>query len=180
MSKGKTSWKVKKSRYVLENPWIKVRRDDVDVGGEVLDYYILEEGPDVIIAALTSKNELLFNKTFKAGIWDNVIELPAGYIDKGNTPRQVALSELREETGYVASKLKKVGELYRSPLRSTQVTSVFLAQDLSFKGQDLEVDEKQNKVVKIKVEKALKMIKKGEIKDMASVAAVLMVEKLVT
>ena len=155
------AWKKISSKYVLKNRWIKVRQDDVDVGGKVLDYYILEDTPDVIVGALTDKKELLFIKIFKPGIWKEVIELPAGYIDKNKSAKQAAVSELKEETGYSAGKIEKIGELYRSPARSTQVTSVFLAQDLTKGKQNLEVDEKGIKVTPIKIDKAIKMIKKG-------------------
>ncbi|MFC1649610.1 hypothetical protein ACFL2C_02800 [Patescibacteria group bacterium] len=34
------NWDVIKSKYVLDNPWIKVRQNDIYIDGTVFDYYI--------------------------------------------------------------------------------------------------------------------------------------------
>lgn len=169
-------WDIKSSKYLIDNPWIKVRRDDTEVKGKILDYYIVELTNDVIVGGLTEKEELLFVKMYRPGIKKATIELPAGYKDKGKSYKQTALDELEEETGHKAGKIKKIGEFYRSPARMTQVTRAYLATDLEWVGQSLEIDEEELEIIPIDLKKAVKMIEKGEIKDMATIATMLMIK----
>lgn len=48
-----------------------------------------------------SSSELLLLKQYRPPIDQVVIEVPAGLIDRGETPEQCAVRELYEETGYV-------------------------------------------------------------------------------
>ncbi|MFC1649611.1 NUDIX hydrolase [Patescibacteria group bacterium] len=128
----------------------------------------------MIVVALSDKNEIILKREYRPGVQKMVFELPAGYIEKGETPRQAALSELQDEMGYKSRKIQKVGELYRSPKRLTQVTTVFLAKDLKWKGQNLEADEHGIEISFVPYKKVVKMIKDGEIKDMATIAAIMM------
>lgn len=68
--------------------------------GSQKDFQIYTEGPSVHILAITSENKVILVKQFRPGPEKILIELPAGYIDKNESPRQAAKRELREETGY--------------------------------------------------------------------------------
>lgn len=78
------------------------------------EYYIGPDGKEVSSAVLvvTEDNMLLAchstGKAFKDGNYD----LPKGHIDKGETAKEAAVRELREETGIKAkeSDLKDLGE----------------------------------------------------------------------
>lgn len=170
-------WKVKSSKYLIKNPWIKVRRDDIQIEDEVLDYYIVELKDDVIVAGLKEKDEFLFVRQYRPAANITSIELPAGYIDKHESGEDAARNELREETGYEPKIITYLGELHRSPTRIKQKQKVYFAEDLVWKGQELEIDEKHLEVLPIKINEAIKMIKKGKITDMATVASVYMVNE---
>lgn len=57
------------------------------------------------------------------------IELPAGYIDLGETGENAALRELKEETGYIPKKIIKVGEYYQDQGCSRAFNQCFVAID---------------------------------------------------
>lgn len=54
----------------------------------------------VVIIMTDDKNEkILLNKEYRMAVADYVYNFPAGLIDKGETPEQAAVRELKEETG---------------------------------------------------------------------------------
>jgi ADP-ribose pyrophosphatase len=171
-------WEVKSSKYLIDNPWIKVRKDDIQIKDEVLDYYVVEERDGVVVVALTEKKEIVLINQYKIGVSENALSLPSGYYEeKHGGYEYTAASELQEEAGFKAKRFKKIGSFYRAPGRHTQKVHVFLAEKLSPVKRKLEVDEEGIEVKLIKFGKVIEMIKSNDIKDMETIASVLMVKE---
>lgn len=102
-----------------------------------------KDGSAVIVLPLTSeKNSLIIvqPRVFtETGIG---IEIPAGYIDEGETPMMAAERELREETGYEAEELIPLTSFYQDQGISGAKNHAFLALNCHKKyEQDLDRDE---------------------------------------
>lgn len=78
------------------------------------------------------KETLLFVKQYRAGIEDTILEIPAGLLEKGETPLSCARRELQEETGYEAKKMTLLGQFYLSPGYSDEIIYLFLGEDLIY------------------------------------------------
>ena len=65
-----------------------------------------------IIAILEKETgpELLLQKQFRPPVDKVCIEIPAGLIDKGESPDDAAIRELKEETGYVGTVIRHEDE----------------------------------------------------------------------
>ncbi len=68
--------------------------------GEASDFYIKKEGPAVGILALTKDQQVILVKQFRPGPKEILDELPGGYVDENETPKEATERELLEETGY--------------------------------------------------------------------------------
>ena len=102
-----------------------------------------------------------------------VLEIPAGTLEKGEKPIKCAFRELEEETGYKAKKMTPLITFYPSIGYNTEVIHCFLASNLK-KISDLQLDEDEIlSVVKVDLNKLIKMIQNGKIKDSKTICAVL-------
>ena len=103
----------------------------------------------------------------------NVLEIPAGTLEKGENPKKCAFRELQEETGYKAKKMTPLIKYYPSVGYNLEVIHCYVASGLSQPG-DLELDEDEIiSVVKVPLKKLIKMILDGKIIDSKTICAVL-------
>lgn len=104
--------------------------------------YIVTEAPDWVIVIPEKENTFLMVKQYRHGEENLSIEFPGGVIDSGESPRQAAVRELREETGAIAGQLIHLGSMNPNPALFANHFHVFLAADLEFTGkQELDHDE---------------------------------------
>ncbi len=116
----------------------------------------------VSIVAITKDHGLLFVQQFRPPIAKEVIEFPAGLCEPNEEPAQAAGRELEEETGYRASEISK---LFFGPVSSglsSEVLTVFFAQDLKFVGKKCGKEERGITVYKVPLKKTEKWLKEQE------------------
>jgi len=97
-----------------------------------------------------------------------LIESCAGLLDEDNAEDCIR-RETEEETGYKISHIEKVFEAYMSPGSVTEILFFFIAEyEENMKvsnGGGLEEEQENIEVLEIDIERALQMVKTGEIKD---------------
>lgn len=130
-------------------------------------------GMDAVAVLPIMKNgDMLIEKQYRHNLDKYLFEIPAGMINKGETPREAAIRELQEETGYLAGKMTFMFKHYGAPGSHTQMLHVFLAEDLSMTKTNRDTEE-VIKVMEISMENALRMIKSNRIEDAKTMSAVL-------
>ncbi|MEA5594264.1 NUDIX hydrolase [Rivularia sp. UHCC 0363] len=167
-------WKILQSQMALNHPWCKVRQDEIELpNGQVVDDYFVYLKPDVaIILPITSDREVVFVKQYRHAIGDFFIELPAGGFNPEIESGEVAaVRELEEETGYIASQIKKIATLYDKPSKDTNQLHLYLAENVVKTGRiKLDITE-EIEVILIPIDAILDKIIKGEISVAGTVAA---------
>lgn len=83
----------------------------------------------VNIIALTPEDKVVLIRQFRHGTQANTTEIPGGMIDAGELPLEAAKRELREETGYTASKWVGLGVVEPNPAIQDNHCYMFLAVD---------------------------------------------------
>jgi ADP-ribose pyrophosphatase len=98
-----------------------------------------------------------------------LLELPAGTVDQGETVEATARRELLEETGYSARSLEKLGWFYTVPGSADEIIHVFLARGLTRGEQKLENYERIT--VEVYTEQRVRqMVANGDLHDAKTLA----------
>ena len=136
-------------------------------------YDLVSHKDSVTLLPLDSDGFVWFVSQFRMGCECQMLELPAGVMDDGESPETCASREIREETGMAAGNLQLLGSVYLAAGYSNEINHIFLATDLN--PAPLEMDEDEFLDVKrFSVEEIRKMIEKGELIDSKSLAALLL------
>ena len=145
---------------------------DLTIRGRKVKREILEHPGAAAMLAIDKDQKVLLVKQhrFPHGY---LLEIPAGTLEKGERPKTCAIRELKEETGYTATKMEHFLTYLPSVGYNTEKIHCFLASGLKqVSDQQLDTDEILS-VVKIDLKKLIRMIKLGKIKDSKTICAVL-------
>jgi ADP-ribose pyrophosphatase len=149
--------------------------EDEETGKRHKREVVVHPGAVVVLPFVDAENILLIrNRRYAVG--ENLIELPAGTLEKNEDPMNAAGRELVEETGYLAGRLKSLGDFFTSPGILSEKMYVFAAYDLTRAEAALEEGE-EIELAPASLAEAIDMIRFGQIKDAKTIATLLMYER---
>jgi ADP-ribose diphosphatase len=166
-------WMTQKSEIILDNKWIKVRRDTCSLpSGKTIDDYYLWVGNDfAMVFGLTTDDQVVLVKQYKHGAQDIVIELPAGLVnDSDSDPQSAAARELKEETGYEAENFIHLANVLTSSAKATTVAHLYLATGLAQVANPKLDSQESIEHFAVSQPELIQMIATGRIRDVNSIA----------
>ncbi|MAT45501.1 MAG: ADP-ribose pyrophosphatase [Anaerolineaceae bacterium] len=134
---------------------------------------LVKHNGSVTIVPLDEAGNIWFVRQYRLGAESQLLELPAGVLEREEDPLVCAAREVREEIGMGAKELQFLGDFYLAPGYSSEHMFVFLATGLFPEELPHDEDEFLN-TVKIPFPQVYEMAKKGELKDSKSLAALLL------
>ena len=137
---------------------------------------IVEHQGAVAIVALTDDDKVVLIKQFRKPIEQVIWEIPAGKLEIGETPKECAIRELKEETGYSAKNIKLIHKFFTSSGFSNQKIYIFLATGLTKGEHKFDEDEIIEKY-EIDINEARNMIIKNEIEDAKTAIGILLAKE---
>jgi ADP-ribose pyrophosphatase len=161
------------SRKVFEGRAVNLRIDTVKLpSGRETTREIVEHEDCVAIVALDDADEVLLVKQFRKPVEKELLEVPAGGIDAGESPEDAVRREMREETGFLPQKVEKLGGFYSTPGFCTEYLYLYLASDLVPK--PLKAEDTENiTLVRVPLAEIPGLISSGAICDAKSIAGLL-------
>jgi ADP-ribose pyrophosphatase len=175
------TWETIAAETKFSNPHLRVVVERVRTPAREREWTTVHRKNAVVIAAITAESKIvLINQeriSIRAAIW----EMPAGQIDDstdrdGKNAREVALRELREETGYElgpGGELIALGDFFSSPGFTDEREFLFAARpvQLSAIGHAQEESESIQDCREFSVAEINRMIADNTIRDANTLSA---------
>ena len=165
------AFEVVKSELVYQGQAFDIRRDQLQApDGRLYWVDIVSHPQAVTMIPIDPSGTIWFVRQYRHPGGQILLELPAGTMEEGETPKISAQREIREEIGMGASNLQRIGGFYMAPGYSSEYLHVYLAQELYENPLPGDQDEFIN-VEKIPAAQALSMAESGQIEDGKTLAA---------
>jgi ADP-ribose pyrophosphatase len=165
--------KILHSETVYQGNVFSVRQDRVSEPGDiVVTRDIVVHRGSVVVLPVFPDGDILLIRQYRHALGTILWELVAGRVEEGESRPASARRELIEETGYTASRVKEILEIFPSPGFVTERMWVFLATGLKAGAAQPEADELIT-AKKFSLRALEKMIRNGELHDGKSVASIL-------
>ena len=154
-----------------------VWEEDVQlVNGKKTRQSWIDHQPTVAVIAVNKKNELLLISQYRIPTNDQLLEIPAGSIDDGESPAECAQRELAEETGFRSGRLTELYAGYLLPGYCNEYMYFFLAEDLVYEPLCPDDDE-VIEVMPTPWDQVFDMLQNGRIRDAKTALGILLVDR---
>jgi ADP-ribose pyrophosphatase len=141
------------------------------------DYQMVDHADSVTILPVDENGQIWFVSQYRVGANADLLELPAGVIEKGESRLECAEREVQEEIGMAARNMQLLGSFFLAPGYCNEVNHVFLARELFPSSLSQDEDEYLN-VSSLGIEQTYQMAQAGKIQDAKSLAALLLARPL--
>ncbi len=125
------------------------------------------------IVPINKEGKIVLVRQFRYPAGYNLLEVPAGKLDKDETPKNCAKRELSEEIGARGGRMIHLTTFYTSPGFSDELLYLFMAID--FEREENHPDEDEFLyVLELGLDDAVSFIKNGKIKDAKTIIGILL------
>jgi ADP-ribose pyrophosphatase len=167
-------YKLIQSETLVQARPFNIRRDQVELpDGKPSTLVIVDHPGAVTLLPVDSQGRVWFVRQYRHATQQELLELPAGTLEKGEDPLVCAQREVREEIGMAAGNLEMLGEFFLAPGYSSEYMHVYLATGLTASPLKGDADEFLT-VERIPIKQVYTMAEEGELPDGKTLAALLL------
>jgi ADP-ribose diphosphatase len=102
---------------------------------------LVRHAPVAATVAVDAEGRVVLVRQARPAAGTDVLEIPAGLVDRGESPFDAARRELREETGLRGGDWERLGTILTSPGFTDERVHLFLATDVTEGEAEPEADE---------------------------------------
>lgn len=163
-------WTVQESRKIYEGHILNLRLDQVQLPtGRITMREIVEHRPAVGMLPVLEDGSVLLIRQYRDAVRQEILEIPAGILNPGESPIEAARRELQEEVGYDATQMEEWGTFFTSPGFSDEELTVFYATGLVESALDPDDDEFID-VVRVERAQIRELLASGRVRDAKTAA----------
>ncbi len=167
-------WTTLSSRLVYENPWIRVREDQVlRPDGRPGLYGVVEfKNRAVGVLPVDDEGYIWLVGQYRYPLGSYSWEIPEGGSPESETSEATARRELKEETGLTAGKLELIRTAHLSNSVCDEIAYIFRATELAH-GESMPEGTEKLRVKRVTWHEVWGMLQRGEITDSMTGVALL-------
>ena len=154
---------------IYDGKIIRVYKDSVELDDGSSTFREVVEHNGGVCIALEKDGYFYMVSQYRYALGKQMLEFPAGKIEKGEDPDDAILREVIEETGYEADGIIKFGSIIPTCGYCTERIHLYYAKAGKKVGQHLDIDERID-LEKHTLKQIRDMILKGEIDDAKTIA----------
>jgi ADP-ribose diphosphatase len=151
---------------------ISLRIDRFILNGNIIEREIVEHSPSVGMIPIDRDSYVYLVKQYRHATGKFLLEIPAGKIEKGESPKKAAYRELAEEIGY-CGKFSLMTSFYLAPGYDTELMYLFLCTNLIKVPRGRLDDDENISIKRMKIGTAIRKCLSGEIQDCKTIAGLL-------
>lgn len=167
------------SKILYQGRLLDVRCDEVLLpnGNTSTREWIKHPGAVCIIPCLTD-NKIALIRQYRYPVKKEMIELPAGKLDKNEDPEVCAIRELEEEIGFRANKLTFLTHIHPAIGFADEIMWLYLAENL-IKTTTNKDDDEFLELLPTPLEQAVNMVWDGKITDTKTIIGILWAKRMI-
>ncbi|MDD5688016.1 MAG: NUDIX hydrolase [Elusimicrobia bacterium] len=170
-------WEVIETKDILvvENRLsISVQRIKLPDGRIIDDYYQIYLPECVVVVSRNEEGRTVMLEQYQHGFGRVSVVLPAGVIEKGESPLHAAQRELLEETGYSSEEWYSFGTFPLHNNYGCGKVNFFFAANVRQIAKPTSKDLEETKIILMDEQETINAIKKGDIIAIGSITALLL------
>lgn len=162
------------TQKIYTGPVFEVVRDRLqeEAGHEIYRDVVLHPGGAGGVP-IFSDGRIALVRQYRHPAGRELLEIPAGKLDAGETPATCAAREIEEELGVRVGRIEKLTEFYSTPGFCAEKIYVYLATELTPSVQKLDHDEAVE-IVYLSLEEAWQLVERGDIEDAKTIIALML------
>lgn len=133
-------------------------------------YQVVRHPGGVGVLPLHEDGTVTLIRQLRPAVGRDLLEVPAGRLVPGEDPSACGRRELAEETGLRAKTLESLGVIHTSPGVFDEIIHLFLATELT-QGEAIPEKYEEIRTVRLPLRDACRMVRRGEITDGKTIAA---------
>ena len=158
------------SKRIYDGRVVNLRVDTVKMqDGSETTREVVEHADCIAVVAIDDNDCVLMVRQYRKAAEKELLEIPAGGIDAGETAEEAVRREMQEETGYLPHSVERLCGFYTSPGHCTEYLHVYLARDLHPSRLFAE-DTADISLVRVPVKEIPTLLASGKLEDAKSIA----------
>jgi len=161
------------TKVVYQNKWMTVREDEIERLSGARGVYGVVDKPHFVVIVPFQDGKVHLVEQFRYPVQERFWEFPQGSWEEqpDTNPEQVAIGELKEETGIIADQMTYVGFQYQGYGYSSQGYHIYFATGLTQTKMKLDAEEEDLITSEFSINDFETMLKNGKIKDATTTCA---------